>query len=386
MARSQLILFHLTLLAALFLHVSVLGSSFLIDEKAQELVLFARKEHGAVADVLVGRKCPECVRGMFASRDLKEGEIVLSIPDSLTIDVSGACPEGYLCGFVRRLWLEDPGLKTRLHLFFESLPSKDEVLSAETFNDTMIEALQSPHLARGMRYYSEHSDQANFHYIANQIQQSTTTPITFSDWTYLSSMLTTRTFSFPYLGNEGRLIPVGDFFNMCGQGPNENPNMIYPIFDNVTLRFDFRASRHIEAGEELKFKSYGIHTERADFALLIYGYVDDALLDLDEPQLCATDLPSYDEERIWAGDSLYDWEWEESLSLEQKTDALEFLSDRLKQAEEGESLQDDLKALPESSGWLREVVKFRIVRKKALMAAVERLKGAVREMVLGDEL
>lgn len=335
------------------------------------------QQHGP-ADVVIGRKCEGCVRGAFAGRSFKEGEIVMSIPEAWSISVS--CPQDDICsGLAEQLWLTNPDLKVKFKPFFESLPGPDEVLSCEMFNDTMLDELQSPQLARSVKYYNNVHDQVYYDSIIQEIKDTTglEPPHSYSDFLYLSSILTTRTFSFHNTGN--RLIPVGDFLNMAGRGSENDHNMIYPSFNPDNQNFEFFAFRDIEAWEELQFDTYGPHTEKADFALLIYGYIDEALLEIEEPEVCGSDLPSFDEERIWEGADEYDAAREAELSLEQKIESIHHFSARLKEAEMQESLQDGLNLLAGSSGWRREVIKFRIVRKRALAAAIKRLKKSVKE-------
>ena len=337
------------------------------------------QQHGP-ADVVIGRKCEGCVRGAFAGRSFKEGEIVMSIPEAWSISVS--CPQDDICsGLAEQLWLTNPDLKVKFKPFFESLPGPDEVLSYEGFNDTMLDELQSPHLARGVKFYL--SSNSEYDGIIQKIKGATglEPPHSYSDFLYLSSILTTRTFSFP--NTSDRLIPVGDFLNMAGRGSENDHNMIYPSFNPDNQNFEFFAFRDIEAWEELQFQTYGIHTEKADFALLTYGYIDEALLEIEEPEVCGSDLPSYDEERLWAGADEYDADREAELSLEQKIESIHHFSARLQEAEMQESLQDGLNLLAGSSGWRREVIKFRIVRKKALAAAIKRLKKSVKDTMEG---
>ena len=339
-------------------------------------------QHG-VAHLIVGKTCTECHRGAFASKLIHQGSLILSVPDALTINVSDD-GKGQIYSLARKLWLTEPDLKTRLKPYFDSLPPTADVLSCEAFDDAMLAELQSPHLAEGVKKFND-KIRLNFTNLleeikASEIKASGAQQHTLSEFLYLSSILSTRTFSFMNTGE--RLVPVGDMFNMVGYGPRSEINLRYPVFNEETKTFDFRASRGISAGEEVKFATYGPHVLKADLSLLIYGFVDDAILELDNPQVCVSDLPSYSSEWIWAGGDQSDSYREAAWTLVQKMDAIEWFSDRLKEAEARETIDDALLTLGNSSGWKREVIKFRVLRKRALAAAVERLKESIQLAVV----
>lgn len=327
----------------------------------------------------MGKICAECHRGAFASKLIHQGSVVLSVPDALTINVRDD-GKGQVYSLARRLWLTEPDLKTRLKPYFDSLPPTTDVLSCETFDDAMLAELQSPHLAEGVKKFND-KIRLNFTNLleeikASEIKASGAHLHTLSEFLYLSSILSTRTFGgFKTTGE--RLIPVGDMFNMVGYGPRSEINLRYPVFNEETITFDFRASRGISIGEELKFATYGPHVEKVDLLLLTYGFVDDAILELDDPQVCVSDLPTYSSERIWAGGRQSHSYLEAAWTVVQKMDAIEWFSDRLKEAEARETIDDALLTLGNSTGWKREVIKFRVVRKRALAAAVERLKESI---------
>ena len=102
-------------------------AGFEVDEGGEETVRWLR-ELGGKAALKVGKRCEGCVRGAFASRALEVGEAVLSVPLKACIDLSGTCPDGGICGLVRRLWSADDQLHIspeHIHTYVRDTGSDD---------------------------------------------------------------------------------------------------------------------------------------------------------------------------------------------------------------------------------------------------------------------
>ena len=106
---------------------------------------------------MVGHACPACPRGVFATKDLAEGELIMRVPLSVALPVSQQDPRLLddtpgAAEYARELlirWQTDPSFNATWGAYWATVPQPGETLTFELFTDAELEMLQEPTLVRG---------------------------------------------------------------------------------------------------------------------------------------------------------------------------------------------------------------------------------------------
>ena len=94
----------------------------------------------------VGRACQGCPRGALASRALQPGEVVASVPTSLTLDLG---PSGGGMGAAALALMERLAAAPELNrTLWPAMPAARDLLAPHLLSDAELELLQAPELAQ----------------------------------------------------------------------------------------------------------------------------------------------------------------------------------------------------------------------------------------------
>ena len=102
---------------------------------------------------VIGKRCATCPRGVFASRQLKRGDVILRIPLSLALPTTTQdTPDGrapVAAEMARDLLIRmhtDPSFNATWGPYWASLPPPDETFGAEMMSRAHLDMLQHPQL------------------------------------------------------------------------------------------------------------------------------------------------------------------------------------------------------------------------------------------------
>jgi hypothetical protein len=119
-------------------------------------VLTHAKKNGAHFAYRIGRRCELCIRGTYANRDIKTGEVVFSLPLSYGIQlverrhIAHVAELAYY--FLLQVHLSPDFNRSHPH-FWESMPTSDDLLHSATLDPAQIAMLHMPHLETDLHQY-----------------------------------------------------------------------------------------------------------------------------------------------------------------------------------------------------------------------------------------
>lgn len=231
---------------------------------------------GASLRVTIGRNA-DGVRGLFTTMDVKKGEVLLDIPEHIILSVknTGAAEAAPV------LLKELSTPCSRLLPYMKVLPTKDEVLSGYNWPEEYIPYLADEMLADQITSsFQRHVREVLIG--AHNENMEITIPeavgranITYEHYKYMTSLLTTRTFSIRKAALS--MVPIADLANHDSRDINSLDNTQTPGFRIV-------AGRDLAKGEEVTI-TYG--SMRPDELLLYYGFLeerDSRMLLIDHPK------------------------------------------------------------------------------------------------------
>lgn len=98
---------------------------------------------------MVGRACATCPRGVFASRDLSAGDVVMAVPMRLALPMRLPTPNSlrtaaeYAQDLLARMHT-DANFNATWGVYWASMPRVEDTLGFELFTDEQLDMLQSP--------------------------------------------------------------------------------------------------------------------------------------------------------------------------------------------------------------------------------------------------
>lgn len=356
---------------------------------AGELLRWVRA-HGGEVHLEVAQVCPGCLQGVLATKDIKRGERIASIPLSTVTDLGPhevTLPE-LAVHWVRRMHL-DASYNVSFQPYLATLPAADQVLSPEMWTDDMVAALQSLELAemvgKRRRAAEQMWRQAGFAGGHPTGGEGTSIRLPLADFQHLIACVATRMFGYPSMADNATmhavLLPVLDMANCADKGlagpsdPGANGEVRFPQPGEDS--FTMVALRDISKGEEVTNTYSHDYVHRPDMALLSYGFVPNR----QPPILSAIDLPEGfgDVEhpvahlvRTPAVEPGYG-NWTGQFTTEKELQRLLSI-----QAALPTTLEEDLQLLAEAQQpGCRVVLDWRVSRKRALLAAIAQLSASL---------
>jgi len=259
-------------------------------------------------------KAVDGLRGMFATRDFKKGEIMLKIPSALALALSDPALGGEDAptqahgglNFMR-MYSRNPGGMAAWEAYLDTLPgaggSSDDFVGStpDFFTDEEIDALEFP---RAVERARERRDQVN------DLAEKEGVPV--DDLRLATWIVSSRSFRISITPAEPEpsagagavksekkginlLLPYIDMVNHSSDHDNAELHLIDPELDDAW--FAIRAKRNIKAGREILI-GYGSGTDSTVELLLNYGFVPeenrfDALLLRNAGEGCIDDLEGW---------------------------------------------------------------------------------------------
>ncbi|CAL8469166.1 g8707 [Coccomyxa elongata] len=342
-------------------------------------------ENGGQVGLDIGQVSPDGLRGTLAAQDFSQSDVVAAVPYNCTVDLGprndGTAAE--LTTQLLRLRFEDPEWWAHMQPYFASLPEKSQLYNKHVFQSDHLPLLQDLNMeslvTRVLAWLEEVYTGADTVEPSSRFTSLAHLPgaakITEEDFAYYASLLDSYSFAFPsdHTGEAKRvLLPLIDLINHHG-----DPNVELRR-DQESSSYVVSALRPIRHGEEVVHRySWGI--ERNDKALLDYFFVQEH----DPPLLCALDLPGVN---VW--DTL------ESASSDHELygpggslcipEEVERLRSILVRFPTGEDQDAALLESGELTDWReRVIVKFRMLRKRALRLTMEAVQAALLEAQSG---
>lgn len=232
--------------------------------------------HGGQLNVRLGRNAAG-IRGLFATKAMKKGDKIMSIPSSIVLNIGG--PRDSFAVPVLFLLREMKTPNSRFRPYFDSFPSPSEVMDWYNFPSSYIPMLQSSKLEEQVSAYHRALKTLLTGALDDKLEFTLKEmvgdmAVTLEDLQYVASLSATR-----YLNMEPRnrllMIPV---FDLANHYTNCTHWTQYPEAKNV----EFIAGEAVPEGAEV---CYGYGELRLDDALLRYGF----LLPDEPPVLAAVD-------------------------------------------------------------------------------------------------
>lgn len=349
-----------------------------------QLARWVTTKGGKLKGFKVGQECPTCLRGIVATKEFKEGDVIMKVPFTAVMRLKDLGHNGFPAEYARHLldaMHNDPAHNETWDLFWSVHPGPDDVFTAELYTDEQLAMLQAPELESllaGQREVTEqvyhgtypYQDYAPF----NETVGADKVPLHVFKW--VSALLGSRYFGFYRDGNTetaaSHLVPMVDLINHA-----DKPNADRSDDGDFVL---VKALETIKKGQEITNDYQPAVIHRPDLSLYIYGFV----IMRDQPFMAAIDLPAYTSADPFGQsatvDDLYD-----DPNGEHATKA-EYR--RLRGLLEGSpTTEDEDLALLEGgtvADWRhRAILQFRVMRKRALRQALAKL-GATLGLT-GDE-
>jgi SET domain len=229
----------------------------------------------------IGRECPTCLRGVVATKNIKKGERIISVPLSLAILLPRINRRAFSAEYAHGLLLKfktDPIFNKTHSLFWSTQPKPEEILSADTFPDHLVDDLQTPNLAYLIR--SQRQVGINVYYGKTRWAKYTPIPelltgedaISLEYFLYISAVIGTRDFALSESsvtdnadGPAFWLIPVADMVNHEDDANSRRS-------DNGT-HVEMYALRDIKKGDAVTNNYQTNVLDRNDMCLHIYGTI-----------------------------------------------------------------------------------------------------------------
>lgn len=266
----------------------------------------------------------------------------------------------------------DPEFNATWSTFWDVLPGPDSVLTPEVFTDHLLGMLQAPVLENLIRYHRTAFEQVYFgtypHYPHAPLNETVPESVASLDtFKWVAALLTSRTWTGDALPTH--MTPLLDFVNHDTEGNNA----LREEEDGAVV---LRATHPIKSGEAITTDYQGDVIHRPDMSLFVYGFV----VMSDTPPLCSFDLPTFKGNASWfqqtpADDSFYDElesghvTWQEHRRL-----GARLLEGSTTLAEDEELLAN----LGPATDWREQMVlQFRVLRKRALVGARQRIEAAL---------
>ncbi|KAK9845959.1 hypothetical protein WJX81_006882 [Elliptochloris bilobata] len=340
------------------------------DPAGEQLVDWIRRNGGTVR-VKVGPVPGSGLRGLMAVEDIPAGESAIAVPAGLCVQLGSAASQGAeLAVDVLRLRLGDPAWTARLAPYWASLPAQGSLLSKEAWSADHLDVLQDAGLAEFVMHNTDYTDEVVFPELAERLRGfpgvESVTPEEFRHWASLVAQ-----YSFVFWNSTGEdraqrrfLFPLGDLANHKGASNSAAE------LDHTRSELVLVATRNIQAGEEVTH-TYSRENERNDYSLVNYFFTQE----LDPPRLCALDLPGEhaEDDDLGGPDSAYFGSHPDELEVQAYRLEQRLMSfpttpeqDAVLLAKSGPSA---LSAVP------RQIVAFRMLRKRALQAMAEEIKA-----------
>ncbi|CAL5221515.1 g3721 [Coccomyxa viridis] len=346
---------------------------------ADELVDWVVK-HGGKSDAIVDKSPNTGLRGLFVTNDIKKGDIVLSVPVNISMDIGPAFwTHMELAVSLLKVKLEHPAVWEGFQPYLSSLPGEEDVHTLFSFRKDLIPLLQDPEMEAFVKqgleltesvFSGTAKDAAATMADLKELKPKEALQITLGELQYWASIIESYSFGALKANNEAwrYLVPLIGMVNH-----NEEPNADVEM-DEKLQAWVLTALQDIRKGEELTFQ-YRQESNRNDIALLHHFFLNERR----PARLCAYDLPR----------------------ALQKADAQESFTDadyapggRLCTLEEAMRLATKLASFPTTESqdraalerkrnpikdWReRTIVEFRMLRKEALRLTIDAIKAALQ--------
>ncbi|CAL8469162.1 g8703 [Coccomyxa elongata] len=236
------------------------------------------------------------LRGTVAARDVEEGEILAAVPYNCSFELLpgkwGLTGPELAIHLLRRRF-EDPTWWSHMQPYAASLPDKSQMYNRHMLLPAHLSLLQDARLEASVRAVLQNVD--DVYTGADSVESSNrytslahlpgSATVTRDGLAYLAALMDSYSFNFPNDGDDILRVQLVPLLDLINHGDDTN---IALSRDQGSSSYVATALRPIKRGEEVVYQ-YSWILERNDKALLQYFFVQER----NPPLLCLLDLPEH---------------------------------------------------------------------------------------------